>query len=75
MKNILGIHDGHNASIALLQDNKLTFAFSEERLARIKNKGGFPFMALKRILEDSCISSLDKIDCIVFTSKSPPLPE
>jgi carbamoyltransferase len=34
---ILGIHDGHNASVALLTDGKIEFALEEERLTRIKH--------------------------------------
>ena len=33
---ILGIHDGHNASAALVKDGKLTCAIAEERISRQK---------------------------------------
>ena len=33
---ILGIHDGHNASAALLKDGKLICSIAEERLSRQK---------------------------------------
>jgi len=39
---ILGVHDGHNASIALLEDGEITFAIQEERLTDVKNYFGFP---------------------------------
>jgi len=39
--NILAIHDGHNASVALLQQGVITYALGEERLSRMKNHGGF----------------------------------
>src|SRR5690348_666563 len=38
----LGIHDGHNASAALIEDGRLTFALQEERLTRVKNQGDAP---------------------------------
>lgn len=44
--NILGIHYGHNATVALVQDGKLVFAMSEERFNRLKNSNGFPWLTL-----------------------------
>lgn len=42
MSAFLGIHDGHNASAALLRDGRLEFALQEERLTRVKNQGDAP---------------------------------
>ena len=42
MSTIMGVHDGHNASVALLRDGVLEFALQEERLSRIKNQGDAP---------------------------------
>ena len=39
---ILGIHDGHNSSAALVIDGKLICSLSEERFSRIKNHFGYP---------------------------------
>ena len=39
---ILGIHDGHNASAALIINGELKCAIAEERLSRQKNHYGFP---------------------------------
>ena len=39
---ILGIHDGHCASAALIIDNKLVAAISEERIVRKKMEWCFP---------------------------------
>ena len=50
MRQILGIHDGHNASVALFGDGKILYAIQEERLVREKNKGGFPTRALEHVL-------------------------
>jgi len=44
--NILGVHYGHNASVCLIQDGRVTFCQSEERLNRIKNCVGFPAQTL-----------------------------
>ena len=70
-KTVLGIHDGHNASVALLVDGKITYAFSEERLARVKNKGGFPKLSIKRLLSDSDLT-LSEIDLIAFCHRTTP---
>ena len=34
--NILGIHPGHNSSVALISDGKLVYYLEEERLSRLK---------------------------------------
>jgi len=44
--SVLGIHNGHNASAAVIEDGILAFALQEERLSRIKNHGGLPAQAL-----------------------------
>ena len=36
---LLGIHDGHNASAALMKDGVITDAIQEERFNKIKNYG------------------------------------
>ncbi len=46
----IGIHDGHNASVALVRDGRLEFALQEERLTRTKNQGDAPRLALKQAL-------------------------
>lgn len=66
---ILGIHDGHNASAALIIDGKLKCAIAEERLSRQKNHYGFPEKAIKCVLEQSQIKSED-IDKVAMSSNS-----
>ena len=44
---ILGINDTHDASACLIKDGKLVAVLQEERIARIKNIGGFPGNAIK----------------------------
>ncbi|MFQ5411887.1 MAG: carbamoyltransferase C-terminal domain-containing protein, partial [Phycisphaerae bacterium] len=48
---ILGIHDGHNASAAILKDGELLFALQEERPLGIKNYSGFPERAIRACLD------------------------
>jgi carbamoyltransferase len=47
----LGIHDGHNASAALVRNGRLEFALQEERLSRVKNQGDAPSGAAARALK------------------------
>ena len=62
---ILGIHDGHNASVALLEDGKIVAAIQEERLTRIKNHDTFPSQAVQHVLENKGLTP-DDIDIIAF---------
>jgi len=47
---VVGIHDGHNASAALLQDGRIELALQEERLTRVKNQGDAPGGAVRAAL-------------------------
>ncbi len=47
----VGIHDGHNASAAMIVDGKLVFALQEERLTRIKNQGDAPTLAMRQAID------------------------
>src|SRR5262249_43552573 len=48
-RQVTGIHLGHNAAAALVEDGKLVFAMQEERLSRVKNQGGIPMLTLDHI--------------------------
>lgn len=50
----LGIHFGHNATVAVIENGKLIFCQSEERLNRIKNSTGFPHKTLKYVYANVC---------------------
>ena len=50
----LGIHYGHNATVAVVKDGRLIFCQSEERLNRIKNSTGFPEQTLEYVYEAVC---------------------
>ena len=47
MSTFVGIHDGHNASVAVVRDGRIELALQEERLTRIKNQGDAPAGAAK----------------------------
>lgn len=46
---VLGIHDGHNAGAALVQDGRVVAAISEERLVNEKNYSGTPVNAIREV--------------------------
>jgi len=48
---VLGVHDGHNASAAIIADGKVLAAINEERLTNIKNYSGSPALAIKKVFE------------------------
>ncbi|SHO80606.1 Carbamoyltransferase [hydrothermal vent metagenome] len=64
---ILAIHDGHNASVCLLDNGKIIYASQEERYTNIKNQGGLPVKCLEFI--DSTFN-LNSIDKIIFVGNS-----
>ena len=68
---IVGIHDGHNASVAYIENGCLKFAIQEERLNLIKNYWGFPHTSFDFLLSKYDLESQD-IDLIVFSSKYMP---
>ncbi len=65
---ILGINYGHNATVCLMEDGKIVFCQSEERLNRIKNSTGFPTLTLDYIYQH--IAEPAKIDLAVLYQKS-----
>jgi len=49
MSITVGIHDGHNASVAVIRDGRIELALQEERITRIKNQGDAPARVLESI--------------------------
>lgn len=60
----------HDASVALLEDGKVTFAISEERISRIKHDNHFPVNA---ILEALSFGKLKLWEVDLFVSGAPPV--
>jgi predicted NodU family carbamoyl transferase len=44
---ILGIQLGHNSTVALLEEGKITCAVSEEKFDNIKNSSNFPSRSIR----------------------------
>ena len=53
---VLGIHVGHNSTVALLEDGEITAALSQERLDDIKNSCAFPAAAIRAVLASRRLS-------------------
>ncbi len=53
MSTVIGVHDGHNASVALVREGRVEFALQEERITRVKNQGDAPANALAAALRDA----------------------
>jgi carbamoyltransferase len=51
MSVFVGVHDGHNASVAVVRDGRIELALQEERITRIKNQGDAPAGATKLAFE------------------------
>jgi carbamoyltransferase len=47
---VIGIHDGHNATAALVRDGKVELILQEERFTRVKNQGDAPAAAAQQAL-------------------------
>lgn len=69
MNNVyLGIHYGHNATVAVVQEGELVFCQSEERFNRIKNSTGFPRETLKYVYDNICPP--EKVERAILFQKS-----
>ena len=62
---ILGLHNDEDAGVALMQDGRILYALSEERLSRIKLHKGFPSLSLDYVLNRHGLT-LDEIDHIIY---------
>ena len=60
-EDIIGIHYGHDATVALIRDGSLVEAMSEERLSRLKKHIGFPEMAWEYLKEKYHIERVEKV--------------
>lgn len=66
--NIIGIHDGHTSSAALIRDGRIFGILQEERYTRTKNQGGFPKYAANEILDLAGLSWSD-VDTVAFSTR------
>ncbi len=64
---ILGIHYGHDANAAIVDNGKVIFAVSEERLNRKKFHRGFPFLSIRSALDETGLKA-DEIDVVALVN-------
>ena len=69
---ILGIHDGHNSSAALIINGKLKCAVAEERFSRDKHQYGFPSKSVEVVLNQCGITKKDIDKVAMATPTLPP---
>ncbi|NQE54757.1 hypothetical protein C5S29_14300 [ANME-1 cluster archaeon GoMg3.2] len=64
---VLGIHNGHNASAALVKNGSVVAAIQEERLVNEKNYSGTPRNSIRKVFEIANIHP-DEVDLIAIAS-------
>lgn len=62
---VLGIDDGHDASVAVVKNGRVVAALAEERLRNIKHFAGVPQMGISEVLKTAQIDPQD-IDLIAI---------
>ena len=67
---IIGINAAHNATASLLKDGKIIASVSEERLTRVKNQSGVPYLAIRDCLKIADLRESD-IDFLVLNHLDP----
>lgn len=64
---ILGVHDGHNATAAVMVDGVVKACASEERFTRVKMDAGYPVHAVDYCLREAGVRGRD-LDEIAFAT-------
>jgi carbamoyltransferase len=70
----LGIHFGHDASVAVCSPEGILFALQEERVSRIKHHFGFPRQSIELALAHCGITGRD-IDIVAYSTSQALFPE
>ena len=65
---VLGINDGHDAGVCLMQDGKVVLVSSEERRRNVKNHAGIPERSIDAVFERTGISPRD-VDLVTLSSR------
>lgn len=71
---VLGIHQGHDSSAAILRDGKVIADVAEERFTRLKHCNHFPSKALSFCLKTAGLDSISAVDRVAFAGKTPGTP-
>ena len=65
----IGLHFGHDASVAAFFRNELVFVEYEDRLTRIKHHQGFPYSSLVRLLQELGITG-KQVGSVAFSTEN-----
>lgn len=60
-EDVIGIHYGHDATVALIRDGRLVEAMSEERLSRQKKHIGFPELSWQYLKDKYMIGQINRV--------------
>jgi carbamoyltransferase len=64
---VLGINDGHDSGVCLLQDGRVLMCSSEERRINVKNVAGVPAQSIDTVIRRTGIQPKD-VDLVTLTS-------
>jgi carbamoyltransferase len=73
MTTILGLHDGHDCSAAVMIDGKVISAAQEERFSGLKMDCGYPEKAIEACLRLAGVSAVDLDEVVVATENYLPV--
>ena len=61
---ILGIHEGHDSSAAIIKDGKILADVQEERFSRVKHSANTPMKSIEFCLKKAGITDINDIDAV-----------
>jgi carbamoyltransferase len=65
---VLGINDGHDAGVCLVQDGRIILCSSEERRLNVKNHAGIPLRSIAEVFRRSGLEPRD-VDLVALSSR------
>ena len=65
---VLGINDGHDSGVCLMQDGRVLMVSSEERRLNVKNHAGVPEQSIRAVFQRTGVSAKD-VDLITLSSR------
>ena len=69
---ILGIHEGHDSSAAIIKDGKILADVQEERFTRVKHSANTPIKSIQFCLKQANLNNINEVDYISLSwEKSP----
>ncbi len=71
---ILGVHQGHDASAAIIKDGDILADVAEERFSRLKHCNDLPLDAIDYCLQAAGLQSIAQVDYVAFSWRKPSRP-